>query len=176
MLHAMIDIETLSTKHDAIIASIGAVMFSDKGLGKAFYNRICIDSCVESGLKLDHETLRWWLQQSKEALEENFFQPNVDLAQALWALSSFLGAADSKVLVWANWVNFDISILQTSYDKLGIQRPWKYNEVRCYGTTKNIFNNVPFNLSKKPHNALEDAKAQALHLIEINKHNKGELL
>ena len=63
--------------------------------------------------------------------------------------------------------DFDNSILNFAFTKAGIPIPWSPWSGRCYRTIKSIFNGVKLSRKGTYHNALDDAKTQALHLIDI---------
>ena len=81
MKHVMIDLETLGTKADSVIISIGAVKFdldSEQMDDNGFYASVSIDSNLERGRKIDEDTLLWWLQQSTDA-QAVFHEPKQPL-------------------------------------------------------------------------------------------------
>lgn len=175
MKNVMIDLETLSTRADGIIMSIGAVKFdTDLGVIEAdpFYVSISIDSNREARRHLDESTLIWWLQQSKEA-QTVFSEPKVTLRSALEDLADFIGGED--VRVWSNGADFDIPMLAHAYHTFDLAAPWAYSNTRCYRTYKNI---EGLAVPRKPrqgthHNALEDALYQADHLIALFRAMRG---
>ena len=66
MKHIMIDVESLGTRADAVILSLGAVKFdltSGKIDDQGFYASISIDSNQELGRRIQEDTLLWWLKQ-----------------------------------------------------------------------------------------------------------------
>lgn len=133
MNNLMIDIETLGTQQGSVILSIGAVAF-DIETGKTaghFYERIDIDSSLEAGLKLDKDTILWWLKQPKEAQHTIVNHTGVKLEAvlrdfALWVLSN----CDADVKVWGNSARFDLGILQTAFSKFKMKLPWQYYHER----------------------------------------------
>mgnify|MGYP006408929027 CR=1 FL=1 len=66
-MHIMIDLETMGTRPDAPIISIGAVAFDANGPLDSFYAGVNLGSSVNSGAKIDASTVLWWMQQSDEA-------------------------------------------------------------------------------------------------------------
>ena len=66
--HFSIDLETLGTRYNAAILSIGVQQFDiDSGkLGETFYREIDIDSAIKAG-KVTGSTLAWWAQQGEVA-------------------------------------------------------------------------------------------------------------
>lgn len=169
MNNVMIDIETLGTAANSVILSIGAVQFGPDGLGNEFYTAIDIDSCLNSGLQVDGRTVAWWMVQTAEA-RAVFNERGGELQEALLSLS---GAFDWKgdTLVWCNGLSFDLPILDTAYRACGLAVPWRYYNGRDYRTFKREHSSeLVSSLEVEPtvaHNALADAKAQALTLLAI---------
>lgn len=173
MKNIMIDIETLGTSANSVILSIGAVAFDENGLTNEFYTNVNIDSCLEAGLKIEGRTLRWWMEQS-DAARKVFSLEGSSLRDALVMLRDAFDWSDT--LVWANGTNFDLPILDTAYAACGLRSPWVYNNVRDYRTLRYQLDNDEFNaLRVRPtvaHDALADAKAQALTLIAMQSGQK----
>lgn len=162
-----IDLETLSTRHDAAILSIGATQFDRNTgeIGDKFYREVCIDSAIENG-HVSGSTLSWWMQQSERAREL--------FAETRWKLS--LGGAlnDLQVFVerrpaakvWGNGATFDITILEQAYAKSGRSAPWEYWNIRDLRTLvdaaeANGFDKASIPFEGTAHNALDDAVHQA---------------
>ena len=76
----MVDLESLSTRPDAVLLTFGAVRFrpTDNDVGKDpfemehFYRRIDPESCTKLGLQIDEPTMEWWAKQDDEVKEEAF--------------------------------------------------------------------------------------------------------
>ena len=69
-VQVMIDLETMSTRSNAAICSIGAVKFTiESGIIGTFYCTIEAQSCKNYGLHFSKETIEWWMRQNKEALK-----------------------------------------------------------------------------------------------------------
>ncbi len=162
----MIDIETLGTKPGSVIASIGAVEFSDKGLGRQYYGRIDIRSAQEAGLTIDAGTVGWWLGQSEEARRE-LLDTKHNLGGILSEFSVFVHESKAEG-IWGNGATFDNVLLRTAYEIAGVKCPWHYTLDRCYRTLKGLRPDIP--LAKRTgtyHNALHDAITQADHAVQI---------
>lgn len=159
----MIDIETLGTRAGCVVLSIGAVQFSDKGLGKEFYVSINPESCTEWGLKIEPRTVMWWLEQSQDARDFLIKGKHVDLDIALAELKSAFKWKGEQV--WCNGASFDFPILEAAHDAVGARVPWEYWSTTDYRTLKNIVPREVYEAAKvEPvikHNALADAIAQA---------------
>ncbi len=61
-LHAMIDLETLGTRPDGVILSVGGVKFDPNGskIIDEFYYKLDVDEQTERGRSIDESTIEWW--------------------------------------------------------------------------------------------------------------------
>ncbi|NBO36586.1 3'-5' exoribonuclease, partial [bacterium] len=71
--HVMIDMETLATDPFCAILTIGAVKFNPKGIGVT--QKLELKPTIEDQIEvynrtINDDTLRWWSEQSPDALEE----------------------------------------------------------------------------------------------------------
>jgi exodeoxyribonuclease VIII len=175
MNHIMLDLETMGTKPNAAIVSIGAVFidFENNTLGDEFYRRICLESSVQCGGVMDAQTVKWWMQQHELARRE-IYTATATMNKSLEAFMSFISAkvATKNVKIWGDGASFDNVILRSAYENCGLIAPWKYWNDRCYRTIKNIYPDVKERQSGQVHNALDDAISQANNLLAIvKKHN-----
>ena len=165
----MIDIETLSTKPNALILTIGAIKFSRnkdiESLDKTdnFYKRVVIKSCTKLNMDIDNNTIQWWNNQSKESRYETIENKDrQDIKEVLEELSKFL--KDSKY-IWANSPNFDCVILENAYRCCNFEIPWKYWNLRDCRTIYDLGNTSLKSVVKETtHNALKDCYDQILCL------------
>lgn len=174
----MIDLETLATRPDASVLSIGAVKFDplgdelNDGKMESFYVRIDIDSCDRLGLVTSDSTIEWWSKQSAEAQEEAFGEGNrVDIVDAMNQLYKFCWGAKR---VWSNGAGFDIVILEHIYRQIEKAYPWQYWAVRDVRTMFDMGIN-PRRPPVLKHHALEDAWNQAVGVQNVCKElrNRG---
>jgi DNA polymerase III epsilon subunit-like protein len=167
MSNIMVDLETMGNGSTAAIVAIGAVKFSAKGLGlEEFYEVIDLNSSVQAGLTIDPDTLMWWMKQSDEA-RKALTGKNVPLFKALKEFSRFVGNS-GEAKIWGNGASFDNPILANAYRAVNLEQPWRFWNDRCYRTVKSLLGNgIPMERVGDHHNALDDAKSQALHLIKI---------
>lgn len=168
----MVDIETLGVLPGCVVLSIGAIEFNELGCGRSFHQHICPDSACAAGLTIDPRTVMWWLEQSEAARNGLIHAQIVPLETALQELSD---AFDwNNVEVWANGASFDFSILKAAYVACGMQPPWQFWNERCFRTLKNLVDKQTYRqlevLPAVAHDALEDARAQALSAINIFNH------
>ena len=165
MIQVMLDLETMSVRSNAAIASIGAVKFEvGTGIIDQFYRTVDLRTCKAVGLHVDPETVEWWNQQNKEA-RQALLKDNVSLSQALDDFSQWFGR--SSLPTWGNGAGFDNVIMENAYRALDRKRPWLPWEDRCYRTMNNL---VKIPIDKREgvyHNALDDALTQTKHLQKI---------
>jgi exodeoxyribonuclease VIII len=175
MKNVMVDLETLGTKPGSVILSIGAVFFSEEGLGEEFYCIVNHADSVAAGLTEDASTLKWWQSQKPEAQKVLSDAKNEVIAkplrEALVLFSKWLyGEAGKKHLkVWGNGSDFDNVLLSSAFAVVGMATPWLFWNSRCFRTLKNLPGAellAPKRVGTH-HNALDDAKTQALHAVEI---------
>jgi len=155
-VNIMVDIETLSTRPDATILSIGAVCLETD---MEFYAEID----PRQDRHVDVSTVMWWFEQPiKPPLDST-----LTLGAGLYAFSDFCKsqATNKKFKFWSKGPHFDATTLADAYGMRGIECPWEYSSVRDYRTLAKLLPHIP----KPPfqgdkHNALADAKNQAAHL------------
>lgn len=165
MRDLMIDIETLGNRPGSVILSIGAVAFdADTGeIGEEFYAAIDPETASKVGLTTDISTMLWWMKQS-EAAREAAFSGKRSINMALTELSIFVKWQEPS-RVWAKPPSFDLVMLEAAFRACDQDIPWHF---RVHRDCRTIFDITG---TKQPevgtaHNALDDAKAQALGVTE----------
>lgn len=165
----MFDIETLGRTPGSVILSIGAVEvdLEEGTLGAEFHANIDIADSILKGLSIEAETVQWWQGQSEEA-KLRAFNPSTShfLTGALDSFSEFYDPIQKRELYCCG-PQFDVSILETAYRAAGVSVPWEFYVVRDYRTLREWFPEVSSPPTTVAHDALEDAKWQAQHLISI---------
>jgi hypothetical protein len=160
MTDVMLDLETLSTKNNAIILVIGAIKFNrnekwdnkftidDIHSSKKFYKRIKISSCEEIGLHKDKNTELWWNNQDPSVKEEafGFESERVTITDALKQFSEWF---KGSTFIWGNGSVFDITIISEAYNRCNLEIPWKFFYIRDLRTLFDICN---FRSKKNNHN------------------------
>jgi len=168
----MLDLETMGNGSNATIIAIGAVFFDKNEVLSEFYVNVDRQSCEDRGMISDESTIKWWSEQGDEA-KAALFNDQEDIVDALNMFSAWLydnGVPIKDVEMWGNGAMFDNTILGNAYKACGFSIPWKFWNDRCYRTVKNIYPSVELKRVGVHHNAVDDAKSQALHLIEILNH------
>jgi hypothetical protein len=127
----MIDLETLGRLPDSVIIEIAVQQFDlqSGALGKSLYLQVDKESCLEYGLKIEPETKQWWAEQEVH-YSERIKEP-MPLPMALRLLKTFIkNSIGKESTVWSKGTDFDIAILRTAYDKVGIPFPYEYYMTR----------------------------------------------
>lgn len=167
--HVMNDIETLGTGDDALITSIGAVKFNANGIIDGFHIGIDPADAQEIGLKLDARTVFWWFDEERaDARRALLALERHPLAVALQRYREWYG--DESLPTWGNGASFDNVLMRSAFRAAGHLMPWDFWHDRCYRTMKSLPGAPQMVRDGVHHDALDDARSQALHLIDIAKH------
>lgn len=165
MTEVMLDIETLSTRSNAVVLSIGAVKFNLTApfeLGEKFYVILDTSEQKAKGRHVSDSTLEWWSKQSGYAQEVLSTDKRVPVAEALDKLFDFLGLP-GDYNIWGNGSDFDNVIVGSLIEDWGMDVPWNHWNNRCFKTLKGEFGFVADKavFDGVKHNALDDAIHQA---------------
>ena len=166
-MDVMLDLETMGKGPNAAIVAIGAVEmdFETGKLGREFYRVVDLRTSVLDGGVMDADTVMWWLDQSESARAA--LKQGEELWKVLHHFAIWLEERPRSVKVWGNGAEFDNVILSQAYKHVEKETPWKYYNNRCYRTVKNLFPKIELERTGTHHNALDDAKSQADHLLGI---------
>lgn len=176
--HIMLDLETLSTEPNAMITAIGAVVmdFENCTIRETFERQIDIESYgSNSGFDMSASTVKWWLKQSDDA-RSKFNEPAHSYKAALFGFGNWCSMVSdgkmSDLFVWGNGAAFDNVIIKNALAREQASVTlWPYSNDRCYRTIKSVFPRLDLKVEGlTAHNALDDAKYQALYLLELHKH------
>ena len=171
-MHVMIDLETMGTRPNAPIVAIGAVMFDGNEILDEFYVNVDLESAVAHGRAVvDPKTVLWWMDQGGEA-RSALRDDKKEVIVALYAFRDWLKPVEPEG-VWGNGASFDNTILSETYRRLNLTPPWEFWKDRCYRTMKGMYPQIKMERTGVHHNALDDAKSQALHLIAIWREGMG---
>lgn len=176
MLDLMLDLETMGRGPTGAIVAIGAVFFDERSgeLGPEFYRAVNLATAVRDGGEITPDTVMWWLGQDVEARNAILFN-TCDIAEVLGEFSNFIESRvnTAEVRVWGCSPSFDCTKVETAMQRIGMKAPWRYYNERCYRTIRDRNPSVEQDEREGLHNALEDAKYQARHLIKIRKANSA---
>lgn len=179
MIHTMLDIETLSTRHDALIMSIGAVKFNADEIIDRFHVGIdLVDAQKQYGRHIDAATVLYWLDPKRaDARAELLALPRIDMYNAVDGFAMFINLTpvDQRGSLWGKGSTFDNVLLKSACDAVGVEYPATYRQDECYRTFANRCPSVEYEQIGTAHSAIADAESQAVHLQAICKHLGVEL-
>lgn len=175
--HIMVDIETLSTAKNAVVLSIGAVefdVFTGEIKGK-FYRQLKLDE--QSQRHISMGTLQWWAKQRNDGCDDLLAISDEDKASVTASLLDLLwfiyGSSEKDFTqdlnVWACDPDFDLEILSTLYQDVGLKAPWSYYETRSVRTIRSMAKTFGISQPKLPvsHNALDDCIRQVAEISPV---------
>lgn len=164
----MIDLETLGTAPGSVITQIGMCAFnprSDDPATQSVFIRIDPQSALDAGLSVSWATIAWWLLQDQEArVKMAGSEGALELWKALKQMNEWIvDKGDERVQVWGNGSGFDITLLEVALAKVGMKPAWHFRNIRDQRTITHL--DILFDVQHAqplvPHNAMEDAIAQA---------------
>jgi hypothetical protein len=163
----MIDIESLDTTPNSVILTIGAVLFDPKGQGVV--ERLELRPTIEDQTEIynrsiDESTLRWWSEQTPEALEEALGEHDrVPFIECMETLYKFCW---NRRAVWSNGAGFDCVVMESAWRQVSDRPnpiPWPFYTVR---DTRTLYEITGVSLKDgghvTSHKAVEDAERQAI--------------
>jgi hypothetical protein len=139
-MDVILDLETYSTRSDAVILSFAAIRFKRANMTtrgsslplktemETFYRRVTIGSCEALGLHTDPETVVWWSKQDKKVRDECI--NNTDRVSIEKALTDFKSWFGRSRYIWGNGSCFDVTIIETAMNRCGLTPPWKFWNIR----------------------------------------------
>lgn len=172
MKHVMVDIETLGTGPDAVIASIGAVAFDENAVTSEFEVTVNIASQLTSTRPgtVSGDTIAWWMQQSKDAQLATFPLEQNKLPAIYEALQSFAewAADEFAERFWSHGATFDLVVMNAANERTN-GGPL-FSDFRQLRDTRTLYeiadvNPKTFMGDGTAHRAVDDARAQALAVI-----------
>jgi hypothetical protein len=186
MTHAMIDLETLSTRFDAAVISMGVAIFNDEKILDSAGWALAPESIHGH---IDPKTVQWWTQQAESAREFSFTGKYKSMTVA-FELKTMLAKYDVKE-VWSKDPHFDHVILQAWWERVADAEkynigefPYHYRAPRSYRTLESEAIRMGFEESDwaqyhfVAHNPIDDAVTQARAVIEMRRligGNRGQL-
>lgn len=162
-IHATIDLETLDTKPDCVILSLGAVKFDPLSKNEPhseLYWKLDVDHQTELGRGISDSTMEWWSKQDPKIMEEAFSEDDrTPLETVLKELSKWMNGVD---VLWGQGYGFDMTILENLYWQMKMPVPWRFWQVRDSRTLFSLCEKDPRkSMQTDLHNALADALYQS---------------
>src|SRR5210317_2183412 len=156
--HAMIDLETLDTRPQCTVLSLGAVKFdpfSDTEPHSELYLKISVDDQDRLGRTVSDDTIAWWSKQDPKIMNEAFDQEGcITVDEALKRISKFVVGVDT---LWGQGYGFDYTIMEDMFRQAKTPIPWNFWIIRDSRTLFACCKKDPRKLIQNDlHNALAD--------------------
>lgn len=174
--HVMLDIETLSTQMNAVVLSIGALVFDPftGEIGEKFYVELDLDEQPSRHISMG--TLRFWTSQIQKDPTKGAIIVGADKApvsHALTLLKKFIERNTRGKLeaLWACDPDFDCAILRNLYAEHNRETPWAFYQPKSVRTIRMLAKQFATESTAATvavtvtHNALEDCERQANEVI-----------
>jgi len=140
--HFVIDLETLGLRENAVVLSLGAVVFTFKHYWtiehlrqQSFYCKFNVDEQIALKREIDESTLEFWAKQDSETIEMNVKPSNQDvsLKDGLTQFSKFLKQSQydwETSFLWARGKSFDFPKIESLYNCAEIKLPFNSKKQR----------------------------------------------
>lgn len=187
----MIDLETLSTRSDAKVLSIGVAIFNDTEVVAT--DGWAIDISDDVGGHVDWKTVKWWMEQDAVAREFSWGGKILN-ATAAYNFKTFVAQYDAKEF-WSKDPHFDHVILENWWRRVGESSlgasdgrpaqlhpgdfPIGYRSPRAFRTLVGEATDLGFSPdevglgSYVAHNPIDDAAIQARQVIAARAFLRG---
>lgn len=165
MKRVMIDIEAWDLRETAIILSIGIVDLPAPG-ELSFYPNLFEQEKV--GRTIGASTAQWWAFQSDDARFSTLHE-SIDRDNCCAVAMELLRTAEEVDEVWCSGPSYDFKIIRSFVETFGDGSKWPFWKERDLRTLKNVLDPDGKLAPTNPclHNALEDARAQAVYLQKL---------
>ena len=131
-MELMFDLETLDTTPDAVVLSVGAVVFHQGGdacIIDRLYRVLDIQAQIDAGRTISQSTLLWWMEQSEVARDAAFIDDRAPPALVSLALNHFSEKYGISRF-WAGPSTFDFPIWDSLAQDCHFRAPWTYRQTR----------------------------------------------
>jgi 3'-5' exoribonuclease Rv2179c-like domain len=165
----MLDIETLGTTPGHIVTSFCAVKFDLEKPSEIteFHRAISIKSSLKVGLKIDLDTMLWWMKQNDDSRKYFIIQNEKygeEIEDVLYTFGSWI-ANYPKATLWGNGNRFDCGILEGAYQALGLPTPWITKNERDMRTY--IMGFEHYYESSATRDTIHDSRKDCIYQIEV---------
>jgi hypothetical protein len=174
MKDLMVDIETLGNGPTSVLTQIGACFFDryTGEIGEKFCQNISVQNCLDMGLQLDWDTIKWWFEQTEEKTWMKEPQP---LGKVLGQFSAFAKPAEA---VWSH-ATFDMPIIANAYRRIKQGLPFHYRAMRDIRTLTDLAKVSKEEIAATPangktHNGLDDCVFQVAYCVKCFNKLKGQ--
>jgi len=186
-MNIMVDIETLGTKEDSVILQIGAVAFDQYDENhNPIVAEFLTDMTISDQIRVynrtvDNDTLIWWMDDVGSSARQSVLQRGDSHGELICSTYNALEDFNNFVslhtdeenynFIWSNSPSFDLAIIKHAMRHCDIKPVWNHWDERDVRTMHHINRTLKLGINKKidgvAHNALDDAKGQAIYIMQI---------
>lgn len=170
----MIDFETLGNTPNTAVISMGVVIFNRQEIISERIWYFNLEEQLRCHAEISSETVAWWIKQGSKAkaVFDKAQARGISPRQFALEFVEMLGPKPD-IRVWGNGATFDVSIVESILRRTGHNPPWKFWNIRCYRTLKQMFG-IEAGMERlgTKHDALDDARFQAQCLQEFLRKNE----
>ena len=165
-----VDIETYGTEPGCVILEVGITAFDRKNklrVMASIHRFPSIEEQVESGFKINHQTVRWWAENHPDQWGRQVRAERYSVDECVHDLLKFVRdyTNPETVLAWAKGSHFDFPILRTI-----MPDPWHFRNIHDLRTLSFAFphEGLDRDTEKYPtHHGLEDSQFQAMEVQQL---------
>lgn len=176
-MNLMVDIETLSTKDNAAIISIGLAAFDSSGVTDSWGGAVNMDEVYGH---IDTNTISWWMKQEQTARDYSFRGGHTQV-QLSYLFKAFFDKHKPEE-VWANSPQFDLTILNNWWHGMKANTKPSYDpgrwpiHYRAHRDCRTLFalareygidTGPAWSVGETAHNPVDDACNQARAVVSI---------
>lgn len=173
-LGVMIDVETLGQRSNAVAWQVAMIPWlladPDADAGQPLHSYLGIEPQQQliPARKIDASTLLYWMEQSDEARATMKLSDSTDFVELEAYMRHFISRFERitdghEYEVWTRG-NFDLPIIESLLEQLGMKAPWHFRSTRDLRTLMEVagvdWKTIPEPHGFIKHNALWDCKFQ----------------
>lgn len=169
--YGMVDLETLGTRPDAAILTVGAIKFNphlDTEPFQGAYWRLNVDEQTALGRTVDDGTVEWWGKQPADIRDEALGdEDRHSIHEFTTQFNKWCVGLDQ---LWCQGPLFDYAIIQNLYEHASTPVPFNYWQIRDSRTLFDLVSQDPRkSMQSSLHNALADCYYQAKCVQQVFK-------
>ncbi len=168
-LNVTFDLETLGNSSQAPIVQVAAVLFDNHGQILESVNLKADLKTIPQGFVVNFETLKWWFEQSNQAIKSVMTQGKLTHTEMLkefmkWVLE-IKDNYGKDISYWSH-ATFDPPILSNNFKVAGVYNPIPFRAHRDIRTLTHFAGFIDVKRSGVAHDAIDDCIYQAKYITK----------
>lgn len=170
-MQAVLDIESLSTRPDTVILTVGILKFnpyhSHIDVNSGIHLKLDVDEQLEKNRHVSDDTVAWWGTQDEKIREDALGdEGRISVNEAIQQINRYLVGVEE---IWVQGPVFDIAALENLYRQYEMPPPWHYWNIRDSRTLFGVHGDPRDKSRKHAHNALVDCYYQGKAIQQVFK-------